>query len=52
MRSGPQVGGLATHPLPYGGSPTLHSGGQNEEWPTTGQVGYLTPALWGFPDAS
>ena len=52
IRSGPQVGKLATSPLPYRGSPTLHSGGQNQKWPTSGQSGYLTPAVSGIPTAS
>ena len=52
IRSGPQVGKLATSPLPYRGSPPLHSGGQNQKWPTTGQIGYLTPAVSGIPTAS
>ena len=52
IRSGPQVGNLATSPLPYRGSPTLHSGGQNQKWPTSGQSGYLTPAVSGIPTAS
>ena len=33
IRSRPQVGKLATSPLPYRGSPPLHSGGQNQKWP-------------------
>ena len=44
---GPQRGGLATSPLPYGGSPTLQKGGQNQKWPTNGWIGYITPAAWG-----
>ena len=52
MRSGPQVGKMATSPLPYRGSPPLQSGGQNEKWPTSGQNGYLTPAVSGIPTAS
>ena len=52
IRSGPQVGELATSPLPYRGSPPLHSGGQNQKWPTCGQSGYLTPAVSGSPAAS
>ena len=52
IRSGPQVGKLATSPLPYRGSPPLQSGGQNQEWPTSGQIGYLTPAVSGSPTAS
>ena len=52
IRSGPQVGKVATSPLPYRGSPPLHSGGQNQKWPTSGQSGYLTPAVLGIPTAS
>ena len=52
IRSGPQVGKLATSPLPYRGSPPLQSGGQNQKWPTSGRVGYLTPAVSGIPTAS
>ena len=32
IRSGPQVGLVATSPLPSGGSPTLQSAGQNQQW--------------------
>ena len=52
IRSGPQVGKLATSPLPYRGAPPLQSGGQNQKWPTSGQIGYLTPAISGSPTAS
>ena len=52
IRSGPQVGKVATSPLPYRGSPPLQSGGQNQKWPTSGQNGYLTPAVSGIPTAS
>ena len=52
IRSGPQVGKMATSPLPYRGSPRLQSGGQNQKWPTSGQSGYLTPAVSGIPTAS
>ena len=52
IRSGPQVGKLATSPLPYRGSAPLQSGGQNQKWPTSGQTGYLTPAVSGIPSAS
>ena len=52
IRSGPQVGKVATSPLPYRGSPPLRSGGQNQKWPTSGQSGYLTPAVSGIPTAS
>ena len=52
IRSGPQVGKVATSPLPYRGSPPLQSGGQNQKWPTSGQIGYLTPAVSGIPAAA
>ena len=52
IRSGPQVGKLATSPLPYRGAPPLQIGGQNQKWPTSGQIGYLTPAVSGIPSAS
>ena len=52
IRSGPQVGKMATSPLPYRGSPPFQSGGQNQKWPTSGQSGYLTPAVSGIPTAS
>ena len=52
IRSGPQVGKMASSPLPYRGSPPLQSGGQNQKWPTSGQNGYLTPAILGIPTAS
>ena len=46
------MGKVATSPLPYRGSPPLQSGGQNQKWPTSGQSGYLTPAVSGIPTAS
>ena len=52
IRSGPQVGKVATSPLPSRGSPPLQSGGQNQKWPTSGQGGYVTPAVSGMPTAS
>ena len=52
IRSGPQVSKMATSPLPYRGSPPLQSGGQNQKWPTSGQFGYLTPAVSGIPTAA
>ena len=51
IRSGPQVGKVATSPLPSRGSPPLQSGGQNQKWPTNGQSGYVTPAVSGIPTA-
>ena len=52
FRSGPQVGKVATSPLPSRGSPPLQSGGENQKWPTCGQSGYVTPAVSGIPSAS
>ena len=34
-------------PCCLGGSPTLQSAEQNPKWPTSGQIGYITPVLWG-----
>ena len=50
IRSGPLMGKVATSPLPSRGSPPLHSGGQNQKWPTSGQSGYVTPAVSGIPN--
>ena len=52
ISSGPQVGRVATQPLLSGGSPTLQSGGRNQQWPTSGPGGYTTPTVWGVPNAS
>ena len=52
IRSGPLVGKVATSPLPSRGSPQLQSGGGNQKWPTSGQSGYVTPAVSGIPTAS
>ena len=52
IRSGPLVGKVAMSPLPSRGSPLLQSGGQNQKWPTSGQSGYVTPAVSGIPTAS
>ena len=43
---------MANSPLPYRGSPPLQSGGQHWKWPTSGQSGYLTPAVSGIPTAA
>ena len=51
IRSGPQVGKVATQTLPPGESPPLQSGEQNRNWPTSAQGGYITPAAWGGPTA-
>ena len=46
------MGNVAASPLPPRGSPPLHSGGQNQNWPIHGQGGYITPAASGIPTAS
>ena len=40
------MGLVATSPLPFGGSPILHNGGQKQKWPTSGPSGYITPVVW------
>ena len=30
----------------------LHSGEQTQQWPTSGRVGYMTPAAWGGANTS
>ena len=52
IKSGPQVGHMATKHLPPWGSQPLRSEGQNQKWPTSGQGGYITPTAYGFPSAS
>ena len=51
IRSGPRVGKVATNPLPPRGSSPLHSGRQNQNWPTCGQGGYVTPSASRIPTA-
>ena len=34
------------------GSPALQSVRQNQQWPTSGQIGYISPVVWGIPNAS
>ena len=43
--------GLATSLMPYGRSLTLQKGGENHKWPTNVRIGYITPAVWGVPNA-
>ena len=50
-KSGPQVGKVATSPLPSRGSPPLQSGGRNQKWPTSGGSGYVTLAVSGISTA-
>ena len=52
IKGGPQVGKVATLPVPPGGSPPLQSEGHSQRWPTSGQGGYITLAAWGVPTAS
>ena len=50
IRSGPQVGKVATSPLPSRGSPPLQSGGQNQKWcPKEGRNCFVTPAFSAIP---
>ena len=50
IRSGPQVGKVATSPLPSRGSPPLQSGGQNQKWcPKEGRNCCVTPAVSAIP---
>ena len=37
------------HPCRLGGPHRFKAGGQNQNWPTSGQGGYITPAAWGSP---
>ena len=41
-----------TSPLRSRGSPPLRSGGQDQKWPTSGQGGYITPAVSGITTAA
>ena len=52
IRSGPQMGKVATSTLPPRVSPPLQSGGQNQKWPINGQDGYIIPAASEIPTAS
>ena len=45
MSSGPQVDSLAAEALPRRGSSTLQTRGQNQQWPSSGQLGYITAVL-------
>ena len=52
IRSGPIIGKVATSSLPSRGSPPLESGGGGDQkWPTSGQNGYITPAVSGIGGA-
>ena len=55
IRSGPQMGKMATQPLPSGGSPPPQSNRgswHNQNWPTSGQGGYISPTASGIPTTS
>ena len=49
IRSCPQVGGLATLPVPYRWFRFLSVKGHIQQWHTSGWIGYITPAIWGGP---
>ena len=40
---------LDGYPLPSEGSTMLQSGGQTQQWPTSGWGGYITTTAWGGP---
>ena len=52
ISTAPDVGRLATYPLPCGGSPMLQSGGHNQQCPTNGRISYITRATEGVPNTS
>ena len=52
IKSGPEVGLMATSPVPSKGSLGLQTWGQNQKCPTSGPSGYITPAISGVPNAS
>ena len=39
------------NPCRLGGPHRFKAGGHNQKWPTSGQVGYITPASLGVPGA-
>ena len=50
VKIGPKLGVRATSPLLSGGgggSPMLLSMEQNDKMPIDGQMGYITPSVWG-----
>ena len=49
MRSGPQVGKVATSPLPSQGIATAAERGRNQKWPTYGHKWLRHPAVSGSP---
>ena len=49
IRSGPQMSGLAPYPLPSGWCPTLQTGEQNQQWPTSERIGNVNPDTLGSP---
>ena len=52
IRCGPQVGRLATSPVPSTGAPTAESVGQNQEPPTSGGLGHINHLpSFGVPSA-
>ena len=40
------------NPCRLGGPDRFRARGQNKKWRTSGQGGYITPAVWGVPTAS
>ena len=52
QNSKPTPGVTMMHRATKRGFPPMHSGRQNQKWPTCGQSGYVTPAVSGIPTAS
>ena len=52
IKSGPLVGKMTASTLPSRRLALVQSGQQNEKWPTCGQNGYATPAVFGIPTAA
>ena len=40
------------NPCGLGGPKCFKAGGQNQQWPTSGLIGYMMPAVWRVPNAS
>ena len=52
LRNGPKVGGLGVGPLGCGASPIRQHGVQNQKWPTSRRIGYITSTVLGVLNVS
>ena len=52
IMSGRQVGSFPTSPCHLGAPQCFRTGGQNQRWLTSGQIGSFTPSVRGIPNAS